>query len=111
MGYFIAIDQLNPILKCLKKGHFSESRWMKLGVTLGLQKSRLDTIESDYQYSERRLIECISLWLKTGGCKNKHTWDDLLECLTEMDEIEAVKAIQNFLQPTTTMSSTRLAML
>ena len=84
----IIID-LNEVLELLKECGFSETRWMELGLKLGLKKNTLDVIEANYPCIHRRLTECLSKWLKRADAvdsKGGATWDSLSTGLRSINE-------------------------
>ena len=84
------IQQLNDVLELLKKFGFSETRWFKLGLALGLSKTTLDTIKADHpQDTHQCVIECLSKWLKRADgvdSKGGATWDSLSTGLRSINE-------------------------
>ena len=87
----VDINDLDDVLQLLKKCDFSDSKWMELGLKLGLKKNTLDTIRANYpQDTHQCLIECLSKWLKRADAvdsKGGATWDSLSDALRSMDEI------------------------
>ena len=75
----------------LKRCHFLESRWVELGLSLGLRKNTLDTIEANHpRYRSRCLIECLSKWLERADAvdiKGGATWDSLSDTLRSIGEM------------------------
>ena len=86
----VDINDLENVLQLLKKCDFSDSKWMELGLKLGLKKTTLDAIETNYPRDVGRcLIECLSKWLERADAvdsKGGATWDSLSDALRSMDE-------------------------
>ena len=87
----VDINDLDDVLQLLKKCDFPDSKWMELGLKLGLKKNTLDTIEANNPRDVSRcLIECLSKWLERADdvdSKGGATWDSLSDALRSMDEI------------------------
>ena len=87
----IDINDLEDVLQLLKKCDFSDSKWMELGLKLGLKKTTLDTIKANYPQDTRQcLIDCLSKWLERADAvdtKGRATWDSLSTGLRSMNKI------------------------
>ena len=70
--------------------HFSERKWLDLGLNLGLLKNTLDTLEAQYGTNIKRcLLECLSLWLQRVDKVDKKggpTWDSLADALSKLGD-------------------------
>ena len=83
-------NDLEGVLNLLNKCDFSDSKWMMLGLKLGLKKTTLDTIETNNPKDVHRcLIECLSEWLKRADDVDSQggaTWDSLSTGLRSINE-------------------------
>ena len=77
-------------LELLEKCGFSETKWYKLGLRLGLLKRTLDAIEMKHRGDVYRCItECISQWLgradnvDSRGGANLNSLSDALRSMNE----------------------------
>ena len=81
---------------------FSERRWFKLGLALGLLKNTLDAIEANYPRDVHRcLIECLSKWLERADdvdSKGGATWDSLSTGLRSINENAVVDILDQEIQ-------------
>ena len=84
------LEQLIDVFNQLKRCGFPQTRWHELGLTLGLHKNTLDTIERNHPGDVSRcLTECISQWLsRADNVNNKGgaTFDSLSDALKSMNE-------------------------
>ena len=84
-------------MQLLRKCDFSDSKWMELGLRLGLKKNTLDAIEANFPLDVgRRLIECLSKWLERAddvNSKGGATWDSLSTGLRSMGEIAVAEKL------------------
>ena len=74
----------------LKTSHFLETKWLSLGLQLGLLINTLKTIEEQYGKDVNRcLLECLTLWLQRVDKvdeKGGPTWDTLATALGKIEE-------------------------
>ena len=74
----------------LKTSHFLETRWLSLGLQLGLLMDTLKSIEEQHgRDANRCLLECLSLWLRRVDKvdeKGGPTWDTLTTALGNIGE-------------------------
>ena len=86
----LLIDQLIDVLFLLKRCGFPRTRWYELGLTLGLHKNTLDSIERNHPGDVSRcLIECLSQWLSRADnvdSRGGATFDSLSDALKSMNE-------------------------
>ena len=84
------LEQLIDVLNLLKRCGFPQRRWKGLGLTLGLLKNTLDTIERNHPGDVSRcLLECLSKWLSRADnvdSKGGATFDSLSDALKSMKE-------------------------
>ena len=84
------LDKLIDVLNLLKRCGFPQRRWHELGLTLGLHKDTLDTIERNHPGDVSRcLTECISQWLSRADnvdSRGGATFDSLSDALKSMNE-------------------------
>ena len=86
------LSQLVDVIDLLKKCGFPETRWLDLGLRLGLLKTTLDAIDNKHRGDAGRcLMEVLSKWLSRadnvvsrGG---PPSWDSLSDALRAIDEI------------------------
>ena len=75
----------------MKKYGFPDTRWLRLGMKLGLLKTTLDAIKRNNATVDDCLMECLSKWLSRADnvvCKGgSPTWDSLSAALCAIDEI------------------------
>ena len=75
----------------LKTSHFLETKWLPLGLQLGLLIDTLKNIEEQYGKDVNRcLLECLTLWLRRVDKvdeKGGTTWDTLATALGNIGEI------------------------
>ena len=96
---FISLDisHLDEILQVLRTCNFSPPNWFPLGLSLGLLKPTLDTIEDEHRHNVSRcLLECISQWLNKADKvieKGGPTWDSLASALRNIGEVAAAEKI------------------
>uniref|UniRef100_A0A1X7TJ80 Death domain-containing protein n=1 Tax=Amphimedon queenslandica TaxID=400682 RepID=A0A1X7TJ80_AMPQE len=86
----LTIDQLIDVLNLLKRCGFPQTRWKKLGLTLGLLMDSLDAIERNHPGDVYQcLTECLSKWLSRADnvdSKGGATFDSLSDALKSMNE-------------------------
>ena len=74
----------------LKTSHFLETKWLSLGLQLGLLMTTLKNIEEQYGKDVNRcLLECLTLWLQRVDKvdeKGGPTWDTLATALGKIEE-------------------------
>ena len=85
------LSQLDDVIDVLKNCGFPDTRWLRLGLKLGLLKTTLDAIKRNNAEVDDCLMECLSKWLNRadnvvsrGG---PPTWDSLSAALRAIDEI------------------------
>ena len=90
---FIAINCINfcvdpPTVLLLVKAVASVSDWFTLGFYLGVEITDLKNIHTTYHVNgvNRLKIEMLNKWLKRCPAAS---WDDVIEALTDMDEVTA----------------------
>ena len=66
------------------------SSWYQLGIQLGFETSKLKDIQSDHEKVKDCLTEMFTQWLKLNP-----TWQDLIEALEHLGEIQLATEIQN----------------
>ena len=78
------------MLQVLRTCNFSPPNWFSLGLSLGLLKPTLDTIEDEHRHNVSRcLLECISQWLSKADKvieEGEPTWDSLASALRNIGE-------------------------
>ena len=80
------IEDLDCILTYLK--FFSEEKWLKLGLKLGLYKPTLSTIEANHPRDVGRcLIECLTKWLERSDKVNEKGVPTLSRLADALEEI------------------------
>lgn len=76
-------------MELLKRCDFSDKDWFRLGLSLGLAKGTLDSIEVNHKNDVHRcLIQCLSEWLKRADNVDKKggaTYDSLSKALKSLD--------------------------
>lgn len=91
------IRNLDEILLILKLCCFPESRWLELGLMLGLLHPTLKTIEKDYPHDTSRcFLECLTKWLMRADnveITGLPTFDLLAECLCRLKENAVAKKL------------------
>lgn len=95
---YVAITQLEDVRQALRKHTFNTTLWNSLGLSLGLYKPTLSTIEyKHHTNSELCLQSCIEHWLTqkdnvngTGG----PTWSSLVRALRLNGENAVAEAIE-----------------
>ena len=89
---FLGVINIKDILKALKQGSFSSSKWYPLGIHLGLLPATLKDIEANHRGDVRRcLAECLESWLNKG---DHCTWDSLADALETIGENATAKEIR-----------------
>ena len=87
---YIDIADLVEVSDLLKTNHFLDSKWLNLGLQLGLVMNTLKTIEAQYGKDVSRcLLECLSLWLqRVDKVDNRGgpNWDTLANALSKVGE-------------------------
>ena len=58
------------------------AKWYHIGVQLGVNESKLDEIENNYQTTDRRFSEVIKFWLR-GNTSAAVSWESLVEVLEQ----------------------------
>ena len=92
------IRDLAVVIKELTSNQFDYTDWYQLGLYLGLYEPTLNAIEEDCSGSKKRLMKCISAWLKeednvkeTGGGPS---WLSLVSALKTMGEDQIANDIK-----------------
>uniref|UniRef100_A0A1X7TWS4 Death domain-containing protein n=1 Tax=Amphimedon queenslandica TaxID=400682 RepID=A0A1X7TWS4_AMPQE len=89
----LSIRNLAEILEVLKDGHFQTTKWIDLGLHLGLFYNDLKTIETRYNRDpDQCLRECLASWLKGGF---EATWDRLAIAVGKVGETTAATYIRS----------------
>ena len=87
---FVDITRLVDVQNMLKTSHFLETKWLSLGLQLGLLMDTLKRIDEQYGRDVTRcLLECLSLWLRRVDKvdeKGGLTWDTLATALANIGE-------------------------
>ena len=87
---YIDIADLVEVRDLLKTNHFLDSKWLDLGLQLGLLMDTLKTIEAQYEKDVSRcLLECLSQWLKRVDKVDERggpNWDTLANALSKVGE-------------------------
>ena len=87
---YIDIADLVEVSDLLKTNHFLDSKWLDLGLHLGLLMDTLKTIEAQYEKDVSRcLLECLSLWLQRVDKVDERggpNWDTLANALSKVGE-------------------------
>ena len=79
----------------LKDGHFQITKWIDLGLYLGLFYSDLKTIETNYpRDAEQCLRECLAKWLTDDI---EATWDKLAIAVGEVGETAVAEYISKII--------------
>lgn len=87
VAYTPTEKSINGIIRCLKK---AAARWFAIGLALQIPKSELEIVDCDYQDSERKLREMISILIKGGEC----TWMKLIDTLHDMNLGDIARSIE-----------------
>ena len=91
----MSIRNLAEILEVLKDGHFQATRWIDLGLHLGLFYDDLKTIETRYTKDPDQCIrECLASWLKGGF---EATWDKLAIAVGKVGETTVAEYISEII--------------
>ena len=92
------IRDLVDVIQELTSNQFNYTDWYQLGLYLGLYEPTLNAIEEDFSGSKKRLMKCISAWLKeednvkeTGGGPS---WLSLVSALETMGEDQIANNIK-----------------
>ncbi|XP_019858148.1 PREDICTED: uncharacterized protein LOC109586403 [Amphimedon queenslandica] len=89
----LSIRNLAEILEVLKDGHFQTTKWIDLGLHLGLFYDDLKTIETRYNRDpDQCLRECLASWLKGSF---EATWDRLAIAVGKVGETTAATYIRS----------------
>ena len=85
------ITHLDEVEKVLVANRFPKTKWLPLGLKLGLYKTTLDVIKAENQGDVGScLLECLSAWLsKADNVVNKGgpNWILLTSSLRDIDEV------------------------
>ena len=86
------LEQLDDVIKWLKKCGFPAIRWHDLGLKLGLHKNTLDAIDMTYRGDVYHCLnECLAQWLRRADNvdnKGGATYNSLSDALRLMDLID-----------------------
>ena len=87
---YIDIADLVEVSDLLKTNHFLDTKWLNLGLHLGLLMNTLKTIEAQCEKDVSRcLLECLSLWLQRVDKVDERggpNWDTLANALSKIGE-------------------------
>ena len=87
---FVDITRLVDVQNMLKTSHFLETKWLSLGLQLGLLMNTLKKVDAQHERDVNRcLLECLSLWLQRVDKvdeKGGPTWDALANALSNIGE-------------------------
>ena len=85
------ITHLDEVERVLVANHFMKSKWLRLGLKLGLYRDTLDAIEAKYKDDvDSCLLECLTRWLKkVDNVVNKGgpNWILLTSSLRDINEV------------------------
>lgn len=81
---------MDCVLTDFKDIKFNYSKWLELGLKLGLYAPTLDTIKTDHQLdgSERCLMACLNKWLRKVDNAKETTMVALGHALKQIGEQE-----------------------
>jgi hypothetical protein len=84
------IPDLSLIIEALRDSNFDDTKWMSLGLTLGLFITTLKVIENDHWMDTPRcLLETLDKWLRRAdnvSNEGNPSWDTLSGALRKMSE-------------------------
>ena len=87
---FIDTARLVDVQNMLKASHFLETKWLSLGLQLGLLMDTLKSVDAQHGRDVNRcLLECLTLWLQRVDKvdeKGGPTWDTLATALGNIGE-------------------------
>ena len=89
---------LNDVLEALKDSGFRNAGWFRLGLTMGLYDTTLDSIKDKYTDSSECLRECLAKWLRRSDkvdSKGRPSLYTLAKALERIDEKAAAEIIIN----------------
>ncbi|XP_019859508.1 PREDICTED: uncharacterized protein LOC109587728 [Amphimedon queenslandica] len=93
----LGIRDLAEILDLLERHRYSGVSYMsykRLGLSLGLNRSTLESIESNYRGDVSRcLTECLVAWLRREGSVGVPTYDTLIKALRDEGEYAVADGI------------------
>lgn len=96
-SYCCTLDNLIDIIELLKRYRFPKKTWIDLGLTLGLHKDTLDTIERNHPGDVSRCFtECLSQWLRGADnikSRGGATWNSLSDALKSINEVAAAEKL------------------
>ena len=91
----MTIRNLVEILRVLRNGHFQTTKWIDLGLYLGLFYNDLKTIETNYpRDAEQCLRECLAKWLTDDI---EATWDKLAIAAGEVGDTSVATYISEII--------------
>lgn len=101
-GFLLDITQLVEIEGTLVTSQFPNTRWISLGLKLGLHKTTLDDIKAENKEDLRKcVLECLTMWLREADdVKNKGvpTWLTLICALKDVEETSVAESIESELR-------------
>ena len=89
------IIDLSEVLGMLR--NFSASKWLDLGLHLGLYYHTLEFIERNNKDSTRCLLNCLAKWLERHDRVDQFgapTWTSLASALEKMGEMAVAESIR-----------------
>ena len=89
---------MNDIIEALKNSGFGSTRWIDLGLTMGLSYNTLCDIKKTYTNSSECLMDCLAKWLARRDdvdSKGRPSLYTLAKALERIDEKAAAEKIIN----------------
>ena len=89
---------MNDIIEALKNSGFGSTRWIDLGLTMGLSYNTLCDIKKTYTNSSECLMDCLAKWLARRDdvdSKGRPSLYTLAKALERIDEKAAADKIIN----------------
>ena len=80
--YILGIDDFNKVYQECKQ---CSAKWEEIGLNLGISKSSLDIIQTDYHNCEECMFEMLSKWLKKENAKCIPSWRSLCQAIYSVD--------------------------
>jgi hypothetical protein len=84
------VPDLSIILEALRDSNFDDTKWMNLGLTLGLFITTLRVIENDrWTDTSRCLLDTMDKWLRRAdnvSNEGNPSWDTLSDALHKINE-------------------------
>ena len=100
MIILLGSPDLNDVLEALRavgRLRIVDSKWMDIGLALGLYMSTLHCIEADHREASRCLIETLDKWLRRADNvmnKGRPSWESLADALRRIDENTSAQYIR-----------------